>query len=191
MTKFGKILDFWFGREDEADYGKRRAIWFAKDPEFDRKIQICFQEDYKQAAAGKLDHWKESPKSCLALLLLLDQFPRNMFRGTPQAFTTDFQALCVAEHAIALGYDRELLMYQRWFVYLPFQHSEDLNRQRQSVELFRQLGDRPDNADAIDYAIRHLEIIERFGRFPHRNEILGRTTTCEEAEFLKQPGSSF
>ncbi len=82
-------------------------------------------------------------------------------------------------------------MYQRWFVYLPFQHSEDLNRQRQSVELFRQLGDRPDNADAIDYAIRHLEIIERFGRFPHRNEILGRTTTCEEAEFLKQPGSSF
>ena len=191
MIKVDRILNFWFGREDETDYGKRRVIWFAKDPEFDRKIQICFQEDYKQAAAGKLDHWKESPKSCLALLLLLDQFPRNMFRGTPQAFTTDSQALCVAEHAIAKGFDQELLMVQRWFIYLPFQHSEDINRQRQSVELFRQLGDDPRNVDAIYYTIRHLEIIERFGRFPHRNEILGRATTSEEAEFLKQPGSSF
>lgn len=191
MTQFIKILDFWFGREDEADYGKRRAIWFASDAEFDRRIQISFQEDYQQAAAGKLDHWKESPKSCLALILLLDQFPRNVFRGTSQAFATDAQALYIAEHAVRKGYDRQLLICQRWFVYLPFEHSEELERQRQSVELFRQLGHNPDNADVIGYAIRHLEIIERFGRFPHRNEILGRTTTYEEAEFLKQPGSSF
>jgi uncharacterized protein (DUF924 family) len=114
-----------------------------------------------------------------------------LFRGTSQAFATDAQALYIAEHAVRKGYDRQLLICQRWFVYLPFEHSEELERQRQSVELFRQLGHNPDNADVIGYAIRHLEIIERFGRFPHRNEILGRTTTYEEAEFLKQPGSSF
>ncbi len=191
MSRVDKILNFWFGREDEADYGNYRTFWFNKNPDFDREIITTFKADYEQAAAGELDHWKESSYGCLALILLLDQFPRNMFRGTPQAFATDPQACSVAEHTIAKGFDQQLLIVQRLFVYLPFQHSEDLERQRQSVALFRQFGEAPDNVDAISYAVRHLEIIERFGRFPHRNEILGRVNTCEEAEFLKQPGSSF
>jgi uncharacterized protein (DUF924 family) len=191
MKAIDKILNFWFGHEDEVGYGKRRLVWFAKDSEFDSKIQTYFQQDYEEARAGQLDYWKESPKGCLALLLLLDQFPRNMFRGTPKAFATDSQALHIADYGIAQCFDQELLMVQRWFIYLPFQHSEDLKRQHQSVKLFRQLGNNPDNQDAIDFAIRHLKIIERFGRFPHRNDILGRATTPEEEEFLRQPGSSF
>lgn len=191
MLRVDKILNFWFGREDEADYGKYRTFWFTKNPEFDRKIITTFKADYEQAVAGKLNHSMESPYSCLALILLLDQFPRNMFRGTPQAFATDSQACSVAQHAITKGFDRQLLVVQRLFVYLPFQHSEDLDRQRQSVNLFRQIGEDTEIADAMSYAIKHLEIIKCFGRFPHRNEILGRATTLEEAEFLKRPDSSF
>jgi uncharacterized protein (DUF924 family) len=147
--------------------------------------------DYTQAQAGNLDSWKNSPQSCLALILLLDQFPRHMFRGTPQAFATDWQALSAAQYAIAQGYDRELLPVQRWFIYLPFEHSENLDHQNQSVSLFEQLSDDPDSADTIQYAIRHRKVILRFGRFPHRNAILGRVSTAQEEEFLQQPGSSF
>jgi uncharacterized protein (DUF924 family) len=114
-----------------------------------------------------------------------------MFRGTAQAFASDPQALAEAQHAVANGFDQELLMVQRWFIYLPFEHSENVAHQRQSVQLFKALGDDPENATTIDYAIRHCAVIERFGRFPHRNKILGRETTPEEAEFLKQRGSSF
>ena len=114
-----------------------------------------------------------------------------MFRGTAQAFATDPQALEVAQYAVANGFDQELLTVQRWFVYLPFEHSENLGEQRQCVELFATLSDDPDSASTLDYAVRHRAVIERFGRFPHRNKILGRATTPEEAEFLKQPGSSF
>ena len=191
MSRVDKILNFWFGREDEADYGKYRTFWFTKKPDFDREIITTFKADYEQAAAGELDHWMESPYSCLALILLLDQFSRNMFRGTPQTFATDPQACSVAQHTIAKGFDQQLLVVQRLFVYLPFQHSEELDHQRQSVDLFRQIGEETEIAEAMSYAVRHLEIIECFGRFPHRNEILGRATTIEEAEFLKQPDSSF
>jgi uncharacterized protein (DUF924 family) len=114
-----------------------------------------------------------------------------MFRGTAQAFATDWQALSTAQYAVAQAYDRELLSVQRWFIYCPFEHSENLEHQNQAVALFGQLGDDPDSADTINYAIRHREVILRFGRFPHRNEILGRASTPEEEEFLKQPGSSF
>lgn len=190
MSKFDEILDFWFGSPDDACYGKQRSFWFTKKPKFDQKLKSRFLSDYEQAAAGQLDGWKQSPHSCLALILLLDQFPRNMFRGTAQAFATDEQALSVAQHAVANNFDRELLTVERWFVYLPFEHSENLEHQHQCVELFRQLCD-PESAVTLDYAIRHLSVIERFGRFPHRNAILGRATTPEEAEFLKQPGSSF
>ena len=186
-----RILDFWFGTPEQASYGKPRQIWFIKKPEFDREVEARFLSDYEQAAAGNLDTWKSSPLSCLALILLLDQFPRNMFRGKSQAFATDWQALSTAEYAIAQGYDRELLPVQRWFIYLPFEHSENLEHQRQAVRLFEQLSDDPDSASCIDYAIRHMQVIQRFGRFPHRNEILGRVSTIEEKEFLKQKGSSF
>lgn len=186
-----RILDFWFGSPDRGTYGKPRQIWFIKKTDFDREVQACFLNDYEQAAAGKLDTWKNSPLSCLALILLLDQFPRNMFRGTAQAFATDWQALSAAEHAIAQGYERELLPVQRWFIYCPFEHSENLEHQNRAVALFQQLSDDPDSADAIQYAMRHRKVILRFGRFPHRNEILERVSTPEEQEFLQQPGSTF
>ncbi len=162
-----------------------------KDPEFDREIQIRFNVDYEKAASGELEHWKETPHSCLALIILLDQFSRTLFRGEPRSYATDPQALSLAQYAIARGFDRELIPVQRWFIYLPLGHSENLEHQRKAVELARQLGNDPDSLFITAGAIRHIEVIERFGRFPHRNHILGRNTTPEEAEFLKQPGSSF
>ncbi|MBD1891889.1 DUF924 family protein [Coleofasciculus sp. FACHB-SPT9] len=191
MSQVHEILNFWFGKPDEAGYGKPRKVWFTKKPQFDEEIRTRFLGDYELAAAGQLNPWKESPQSCLALILLLDQFPRNLFRGSAQAFATDSLAMSAAQHAVANGFDRELLPVQRCFFYLPFEHSENLEHQRQSVELFQQLGDDPDCIDYISYAVRHFEVIERFGRFPHRNQILGRETTTQEAEFLQQPGSSF
>ncbi len=191
MSQANQILDFWFGKPDEADYGKPRKVWFTKNPEFDQEVRSRFLIDYQQAAAGHLDDWKASPLGCLALIILLDQFPRNMFRGQPQTFATDPQALAYAQHTVAQGFDKELLPIQRGFVYLPFEHSENLAHQRQAIELFSTLKDYPECASGVDYAHRHLKVIERFGRFPHRNKILGRETTPEEAEFLKQPGSSF
>lgn len=191
MSRVNEILDFWFGQPDDVSYGKQRSFWFRKKPEEDQKIQAQFRNDYEQAIVGQLDYWKNSPRSCLALILLLDQFPRNMFRGTERAFAADPQALSAAQHAVANGFDQELLTVQRWFIYLPFEHSESLPDQCQSVELFATLSDDPDSAVTINYAQRHRSVIERFGRFPHRNQILGRETTPEEAEFLKQPGSSF
>ena len=185
-----EVLDFWFGREDEPGYGEFREAWFRKDPEFDQQIRARFEDLYEAAATGELDGWKEEARSCLALVILLDQFPRNMFRGDPRSYATDRKAQQTAEDAVDRAFDRELPAFQRMFLYMPFMHSENLEHQRRSVELFRGLGGEGE-ADPLHYAVRHMEIIERFGRFPHRNEILGRQTTPEEAEFLTQPGSSF
>ena len=186
-----KILAFWFGQPDVSEYGKPRKFWFKKTPGFDNKLRYEFLSDYEKAITADLNSCLESPQTCLALILLFDQFPRNMFRGTPQAFATDFEALRAAQHAIAQGYDLQMLPVQRWFIYLPFEHSENLEHQRQAVKLFEQLSDDPDSAGCIDYAIRHLKVIERFGRFPHRNAILGRASTPEEKLFLRESGSSF
>ncbi len=191
MNKPGEILDFWFGREGEEGYGEFREAWFTKDPEFDREVRDRFEGAYEEAAAGRLEHWKDEAQSCLALIILLDQFTRNMFRGDPKTYATDDKAREAARHAVEHAYDRELSPYGRLFVYLPFEHSEDLEDQRFSVELFRGLAAEMGSEDLLGYAVRHLEIIERFGRFPHRNEILGRATTPEEAEFLRGPDSSF
>jgi uncharacterized protein (DUF924 family) len=185
-----EVLDFWFGREGESGYGEFREAWFRKDLQFDRLIRDRFEALYEEAAAGALDDWKDDARSCLALVIVLDQFPRNMYRGDPRAYATDHKAQEIAEYAVDRALDRELPPFQRSFLYMPFMHSEDLEHQRRSVELFHALqGTR--EAGSPDYAVRHMEIIERFGRFPHRNEILGRHTTPEEAEFLTQPGSSF
>lgn len=191
MSQANEILDFWFGSPDEPEYGKPRKVWFVKEPEFDEELRRRFLTDYEKAAGGNLDEWKDSPSECLALILLLDQFPRNIFRETPQAFATDWEALSTAHQAIAQGYDRKLLNVQRWFIYLPFEHSENIEHQRQSVKLFQKLSGDKQSAKAIESAIRHRSVIERFGRFPHRNIILGRPSTPEEKEFLKQPGSRF
>lgn len=189
MSSMNEILDFWFGNSQPVG---TRKVWFNKDPEFDQIVRTRFEADYQAAVVGKFDDWQQSARGCVALVLLLDQFPRNMFRGHPRAFATDSQAVLVAQQAIARRFDQELPAFQRWFLYIPLMHSENLNHQRQSVELFHQLKDAaPETASAFPYAVRHLEAIEQFGRFLHRNKILGRVSTPEEVEFLKQPGSSF
>lgn len=143
---------------------------------------------HENALAGRLDAWAESIDGALALVIALDQFPRNMFRGTPRAFAADAKAREIADQAISRGFDRVLLPPKRGFLYLPFEHSEKLEDQKRCVALFEAAGD---DADGLLWAVKHLRIIERFGRFPHRNRILGRESTPEEIEFLTQPDSSF
>jgi uncharacterized protein (DUF924 family) len=191
MSSPQEVLDFWFGREGEEGYGEFREAWFNRDPEFDREIRDRFEPVYEEAAAGRLDHWKSEARSCLALIVVLDQFPRNMYRGDARMYAADEKAREAARHAVEHAYDRELSPYGRLFMYLPFEHSEELDDQRLSVELFRGLATEMGSEDLLGYAVRHLEIVERFGRFPHRNEILGRRTTLEESKFLSRPDSSF
>jgi uncharacterized protein (DUF924 family) len=186
-----EVVDFWFGREGEPGYGEFRDEWFRKDPEFDASVTDQFAELYEEAAAGGLDGWRDDARSCLALVIVLDQFPRNMFRGDGRTHVTDGAALESSKYAVEHALDRELPAFQRMFLYMPFMHSENREDQRRSVELFRLLAEEPGGPDVISYADRHREIVERFGRFPHRNEILDRQTTPEEAEFLKTEGSSF
>ncbi len=197
MASARDVLDFWFGAPDAPDYGKQRKAWFIKSTQFDQEIRDRFASTVEAASAGKLKSWKADSDSCLALLLLLDQFPRNLYRGSAQAFATDGEAVSVADHALIQGFDRYATneqarpTAQRWFFYLPFEHSEKLSDQERSVALFEQLLGDGESASTIDYAYRHREVIQRFGRFPHRNQVLGRQTTAEEAAFLQQPGSSF
>jgi len=193
MLRAEEVLSFWFGkvRDDKTYYDERHVLWFTADPHVDQEIRDHFTTDYQLAAARQLMDWQNAPRTGLALLILLDQFPRNMFRGDRRAFTTDPLAREVAARFVQQGNDRHLLPVERMFVYLPFMHSEDLSHQQQSVTLFQQLARERVYLGAVSYAVRHQEIIERFGRFPHRNAILGRASTLEELAFLQQPGSSF
>ncbi|MBE0625387.1 MAG: DUF924 domain-containing protein [Burkholderiales bacterium] len=191
MADFREVLDFWFGPAGSPAYGRPRDAWFEKSAAFDEAIRARFLDLYLLAADTGMPAWQAAPDSLLALIVLLDQFPRNLFRGTSRAFATDARALAAARLAVARGYDRMLAPVQRWFVYLPFEHAEDLETQRQCLALFEDLRSDPDSAGTIDYARRHFEIIARFGRFPHRNAILGRVSTPEEVEFLRLPGSGF
>jgi len=172
------ILEFWFRGDVE------RKEWFTKDPSFDDEIRARFLSLYEEGARGAFTAWRNSPRSSLAMIVLLDQFPRNMFRGSARAFATDALALDAARHAVACGHDRALSGVERAFVYLPFEHSERLADQERALELF---AGHPNS----EWAQRHWEIIKRFGRFPHRNGILGRQSTPAEIEFLREPGSSF
>lgn len=183
-----ELLDFWFGMETPL---QPRKIWFAKDPAFDRACHERFAGTHARAAAGELDHWAHTPDGALALVVLLDQLSRNMFRDTPAAFAQDARALAVAQGAIAQGFDLALPALRRMFLYLPFEHSEDMAHQARSVELFESLRGHPWLDEAIDYAHRHHEVIERFGRFPHRNAILGRSSTPDELDYLTAPGAGF
>ena len=184
-----RVLRFWFGEGDAP--GGRRREWFAKDAQFDARIAEEFLALYERAAAGALERWEEAAAECLALIVVLDQFPRNMFRGTPRAFATDHLALAAARRAVASRYDAAMRPCERLFAYLPFEHAESLALQDQACELLQPLAAFPETHDAYRYAVAHRDIIARFGRFPHRNAILGRASTPEELEFLKGPGSSF
>jgi uncharacterized protein (DUF924 family) len=186
-----RVLDFWFGAPGSPVHGKSRELWFKKDRAFDLEIKGAFEAALQSAALGAFDTWRETAAGALALCILFDQFPRNMYRGEARAFAYDAKAREVAAHAIACGFDRALLPIQRVFVYLPFEHSETLEDQRRSVALFADLKATAGFDSFFDYAVRHLEIVARFGRFPHRNATLGRAMRPEEKEFLNQPGSSF
>ena len=189
-----EILRFWFGDPEEpaGEYGQQRKVWFKKDPAFDDRIRQLFLADYEQAVADALEPWKDQPRSCLALVLLLDQVPRNLFRGDARSFASDRAARDTANYALGRGYDQQVLPVERMFFYLPLEHSEDLADQDRSVELVRSLAEaHAEFETTLDYALRHREVIQRFGRFPHRNEVLGRETTPAEAEFLQQRGSRF
>ena len=190
MSEFVQVLDFWFGAPDSAERGRARKCWFEKDAAFDAEIRARFLGLYQRAAAGGLDRWEQTPLCALALALVLDQFPRNMFRGEARAFAADPLALRVTRGMVERGFDALLRPVERWFAYLPFEHAEDLAAQRRSLALFGGLVD-PATSGTLDYARRHYDIIVRFGRFPHRNAILGRPSSAEEVEFLRQPGSSF
>ena len=170
------IVAFWL------DAGPER--WFAKDDAFDAEIHRRFLATHWAAAAGKLAAWAHTPEGALALLIVLDQFPRNLFRGSAQSFATDHAALSVAKVAIARGFDQAVPTQQRQFFYLPLMHSEDLADQERCVALYRALGDE----EQLTWADLHADIIRRFGRFPHRNVLLGRSTTPEEQAFLDSGG---
>jgi len=185
-----EILEFWFGRPGTAEHGSSRRIWFRKDPVFDAEIWARFGVAIETALAGGFADWV-SPRGALARILLLDQFTRNCFRDTPRAFSGDAAALAAAEDVVARGDDRALAPLERWFVYLPYAHAESLYTQEQSLTLFRRLRDETGLAEPLPWAERHSAVIRLFGRFPHRNAILGRESTPEEIEFLKQPGSGF
>ena len=176
-----EIVDFWF---DDA----MKPYWFKPSDSFDRTVRDTLLPHHEGAAAGRFDHWMDDVDGCLALCILLDQVPRNVFRGTPRAFATDGKALAVARHAVEQGFDLECNEDERLFLYLPFEHQEDPDCQALCCTLVQT---RIGEAEVVQYAERHREIIERFGRFPHRNAILGRTSTPEEIEFLKEPNSSF
>jgi uncharacterized protein (DUF924 family) len=181
------VLGFWFG--SGADYGTAQKRWFEKDPAFDAEIRRHFLGLYETLLGER--RWLDAAKPCLARIIVLDQFPRQMFRGNARAFAADGLALETARSAVERGYDRELLPVERLFVYLPFEHSEALADQERACELTAPLAAFPATEDVYRYAVAHRDIIARFGRFPHRNAILGRVSTPEEVEFLKQPGSAF
>ncbi len=186
------ILAFWFGRPGEPGYGQPRAEWFRKDSGFDAEIRSRFLPAVEAALAGQLAAWGDNQQGLLALLILLDQFPRNLFRGEAKAFAGDPQARRLAERALDLAWDKGLSAVEKLFVYLPFEHSEALADQERSVALFSALAaGHPGCEGFLDYAHRHHEVIARFGRFPHRNAALGRPSTLEETSYLAQPGSGF
>ncbi len=185
-----EILEFWFGRPGTADYGSTRKAWFRKDAAFDAAIRERFGAAIETALCGGFADWT-APRGTLACILLLDQFTRNTFRDTPRAFAGDTLALALAEEAIARGNDRNLIPVERWFMYMPYVHAESASAQQHAVSLFRRLHDETGLVEPLAWAERHAEIIRLFGRFPHRNAVLGRESTSEEVAFLAAPGSRF
>jgi uncharacterized protein (DUF924 family) len=186
------VLDFWFGPAGSPVHGTQRKEWFTKDDAFDRTIHDRFGATVERALRGELTAWADEPRSALARILILDQFTRNVFRGTPRAFAGDGQALAAASAMVGARQDEALPAFMRSFAYMPFEHAEGLAMQDEAVRLFTRLAAaEPACASMLDYAHRHRSVIGRFGRFPHRNAVLGRLSTAEELAYLKEPGSGF
>ena len=185
------LLDTWFGPPANPGREQHREIWFKSTEEFDAALREAFLADYRAAAAGALDSWEATPEGALALVLLLDQIPRNIFRGRPHAYSTDAAARAAADRALAKGFDRLIPPLRRLFFYMPFHHSENLDDQRRSRALFDALPRNPDRKGSLRrYGLAYLEVIERFGRFPHRNAILDLESTPEEVTFLAECSQS-
>jgi uncharacterized protein (DUF924 family) len=193
------VLAFWMGPPGSAAEvaGRQRTLWFGKSAANDQLVAKRFADTLRAATDGRLDHWAGTARGRLALVIVLDQFPHHIHRNQPQAFATDPQALALSLDALNAGEDRQLAAIERVFLYLPLEHAESNEMQDLSVSLFEKLA-REAAADEralfdnfLDYARRHRDVVARFGRFPHRNEILGRPSTAAELEFLKQPGSRF
>jgi uncharacterized protein (DUF924 family) len=181
------LLDAWFGPPGDPGRERPREIWFKSTAEFDASLRHAFLADYEAAAAGALRSWEALPEGALALVLLLDQIPRNIFRDTPRAYATDAAARAVADRAIEKGFDRMVPPVWRKFFYMPLHHSENIDDQRRSRQLFGALPRDPDRSGSLRrYGRPYLEVIERFGRFPHRNAILGRASTPAEKAFLAE-----
>jgi uncharacterized protein (DUF924 family) len=193
------ILDFWFGTNlDDAVVAKEQAeLWWSKNRETDEKMPRRFEESVRAATAGELNEWRATARGRLALIILTDQFPRNIYRDTARAFSCDSKALTWCLEGLHSRSDRELRPIERVFFYLPLEHAESREHQAKSVECFTELvasvpmEQRSTFEEYLDFAMRHRDIIDRFGRFPHRNNILGRQSTAEELAFLTEPGSGF
>ena len=177
---YQEILKFWF---EEID----RSLWWLKNDDFDQLINERFSEIHARAISCELFEWRKTAEGRLAEIIVLDQFSRNMFRDTPLSFANDSLALILSQEAISVGADKELSSIQRSFIYMPFMHSESLRIHEVAIDLYKTNGIQSN----LEFEIKHKEIIERFGRYPHRNRILGRASTAEEIEFLNQPGSGF
>ena len=200
MQPWQPLLDWWFGASGASAAevaASRSALWFGKQDSQDRQARERFGEQVEQALAGQLSAWQAEPEGWLANLLLLDQLPRMIFRDTPRAFAGDRLARPLALHGLAQGWDQALPPIQRVFAYLVLEHAEDLQLQDQAVQRFQVLLEQATSAERelfagyLDYAERHQRVIARFGRFPHRNQILGRSSSVEESAFLLEPGSRF
>lgn len=193
------ILEFWFGSntDDKAVAAEQSKLWWMKHPETDKRIRQRFEAYVTKAANRELDIWSATPRGRLALILLTDQFPRNIYRDTPQAFSFDALARSWSKEGIRQGLDKSLRPIERVFFYLPLEHSESLEDQEQSIALYQALvagaglEEKSTFDGFLDFAVRHRNIVKRFGRFPHRNRILGRESTAEEIAFLQEKGSSF
>lgn len=191
------ILKFWFQETDSEKLGTTMKRWFDPDKKFDNEIKSKFSDTVEDALNGKLEDWTSTIDGSLALILIYDQFTRNIHRNSGTAYTGDRRALAISKNIISLGYDKDLPLLQRLFLYMPFMHTEDKSAQKQSVELYTELAnDAPSEVkkyfkDSLDFAKKHKEIIDTFGRFPHRNKDLGRESTKEENEFLKKKGRGF
>ena len=193
------VLAFWFGPLNEEGLATpdKAARWWKKDAAFDAEVLARFGSTWSAAMRGGHDDWMDAPHSLLALVIVLDQLSRNMFRGKAQSFASDARALSAAKKGIERGFDQQLVGHERLFLYMPFMHSEELATQDQCVALLSAFRDtstgklREELQQNVDFAVRHRDIIARWGRFPHRNQLLDRTSTAEELDFLKQPNSSF
>ena len=185
-----EVTDYWFGPSTERERAAPRSFWFAASEATDGEIRHRFGPTVEAALGGELDAWAESDDGALAMILLLDQFTRNIHRGTAGAFAGDSAALRLASGLVNSVADRRYSRLERWFIYMPFEHSEALRDQQQSLRLFGELAAEGEAAP-LAWAQRHFDVIQRFGRFPHRNAILGRSSTPAELDFLREPGSRF